>query len=296
MNAALQLDGDGEREPSSTQSSILNHIFCTFCRPQHFFRPRLPGLVAVRCESQIETEILLLVLTSRHELWIFFIHTNITSVKWDIVSVRSQPQQQLRAVSRLCADVMDAAAPGRSSRHHRHGDDGAGHLTSLSAADKAITGAQSRINWPPRYYRLSVGMPSIAAYAYSFHTSIPYHIHRDENVTVPLQSNKFLWKIFEILNVLTFLHKFIVTFYRLFPATYGLFRKQVFVAETQQRRTKRSVFGSDWSYLSIWRLVLCVGSPWPWSGSFSKKYWILLSRISRSLPSPGWSRGCWWLN
>ena len=152
--------------------------------------------------------------------------------------------------------------------------------------------------WPPRYYRLSVGMPSIAAYAYSFHTSIPYHIHRDENVTVtlPLQSNKFLWKIFEILNVLTFLHKFIVTFYRLFPATYGLFRKQVFVAETQQRRTKRSVFGSDWSYLSIWRLVSCVGSPWSWSGSFSKKYWILLSRISRSLPSPGWSRGCWWLN
>ena len=130
---------------------------------------------------------------------------------------------------------------------------------------------------------------------YSFHTSIPYHIHGDKNMT--LQSNKFLWKIFEILNVLTFLHKFIVTFYRLFPATYGLFRKQVFVAETQQRRTKRSVFGSDWSYLSIWRLVSCVvGSPWSWSGSFSKKYWILLSRISRSLPSPGWSPGCWWLN
>ena len=198
-----------------------------------------------------------------------------------------EPSQQ-----QLCANVMDAAAPGLSSRHHRHGDDGAGHLASHSVADKAITGAQSRVNWPNA---LSVGMPSSAPYTpftYQFHTN-----HRDENVTVTLQSNKFLWKIFEILNVLTFLHKFIVTFYRLFPATYGLFRKQVFVAETQQRRTKRSVFGSDWSYLSIWRLVSCVvGSPWSWSGSFSKKYWILLSRISRSLPSPGWSPGCWWLN
>ena len=166
MNAALQLDGDGELELSSTHSNILNHIFCTFCHPQHFFRLRLPGLVAVRCESQIETEILLLVLTSRHELWIFFIHTNITSVKWDIVAERSPPQSPAATLCQCygCRRPGPQLSPPPTRRWWSWPP------ASHSVADKAITGAQSGVNWPNA---LSVGMPSSAPYTpftHQFHT------------------------------------------------------------------------------------------------------------------------------